>query len=315
MQIGTKQLFDSSLHRMTSLSAGAARLQTEIATGTKLQAASDDSVAFDRLTRLKRNLANEDQYASNVNAAATLLQQSDTALEGIEIQVQRAREIAIAASNDTMTPADRKALGIELNAILDTMMELANASDARGQPLFAGAGAGPAFSKDADGTVMWTGEGEAPPIPIGLNVTIQAADSGARLFGGISTASGTTDMFAIVQNLARALDGTAPADPALGETAQAQLRARLDAGLDGLAAATDRVASNRASVGARGARLEIETERLADLSTTREIERSGLEDADVTEAIARLQQTMLALEATQASFARLSQMSLFDYIR
>ena len=315
MQIGTKQLFDSSLHRMMSLSTTAARLQTEIATTKKLQTASDDSVAFDRLTRLKRDLANENQYASNVNAAATLLQQSDTALEGIEIQIQRAREIAIAASNDTMTPADRKALGIELNAILDTMMELANTRDARGQPLFSGASSGAAFAKDADGNVVWTGEGEAPPIPIGLNVTIQAADSGARLFGGIATASGTTDIFAIVQNLARALDDTAPDDPTMGDTAQAQLRARLDAGLDGLPAATARISATPAPLrGSRG-RLEIEADRLVDLSTTREIERSGLEDADVTESIARLQQTMLALEATQASFAKLSQMSLFDYIR
>ena len=43
--------------------------------------------------------------------------------------------------------------------------------------------------------------------------------------------------------------------------------------------------------------------------------RSKLEDTDVTSAVIELQQLMTALSATQASFTKLSGLSLFDYLR
>ena len=54
---------------------------------------------------------------------------------------------------------------------------------------------------------------------------------------------------------------------------------------------------------------------MTDAATTRETERSGLEDTDVTAAITELQKTMTVLQATQASFSKLSSLSLFDYLK
>ena len=49
--------------------------------------------------------------------------------------------------------------------------------------------------------------------------------------------------------------------------------------------------------------------------TAREAERSGLEDTDITKAIVDLQKASTILQATQSSLTRLSQLSLFDYLR
>jgi len=43
-------------------------------------------------------------------------------------------------------------------------------------------------------------------------------------------------------------------------------------------------------------------------------EQSQLGDVDLAEAITQLQQTLTTLEASQASFARVSSLSLFDLI-
>jgi len=43
--------------------------------------------------------------------------------------------------------------------------------------------------------------------------------------------------------------------------------------------------------------------------------RSDLEDLDYTEAISRMNKDQLALEAAQSSFAKISQLSLFQYIK
>jgi flagellar hook-associated protein 3 FlgL len=42
---------------------------------------------------------------------------------------------------------------------------------------------------------------------------------------------------------------------------------------------------------------------------------SGIEDVDITEAISRLSQDQMVLEATMATVARLSQLSLADFLR
>ena len=43
--------------------------------------------------------------------------------------------------------------------------------------------------------------------------------------------------------------------------------------------------------------------------------RSAIEDTDIPSAVAELQKTLTVLQATQASFTKLSGMSLFDYLR
>jgi flagellar hook-associated protein 3 FlgL len=42
---------------------------------------------------------------------------------------------------------------------------------------------------------------------------------------------------------------------------------------------------------------------------------SQAEDLDYTEAVTKMQKQMLALEASQSSFAKISSLSLFEYIR
>jgi flagellar hook-associated protein 3 FlgL len=308
MQIGTSYTFDRSIAQMRTLSDEATRLQNEIATGKRLTSPSVDPLAFNRVQGLDRGMADDTQFASNVALASSLLTQADGALESVETQLQRARELALRASNDTLSPTDRAAIAVELNAIVDDLFTIANGTDVRGTALFGGASAGTPFVRDANGVISFAGQGEAPPIPIARNATIAASDSGGRIFGNIEVGGQATDIFAIVSDLAAALsaDSTATA---------AERRAAIDTGIAGLSAAGERIGTARASVGARGARLELETERLATLATENKIQKETLEGVDLQTSIAQLQQTMLTLQATQASFARMSQLSLFDMLR
>lgn len=308
MQVGTNHLFEMNIARMRQRASEAAEWQTQIATGKRLTSPSVDALAYDRVTLLKRSIANEEQYSANVGLAKSVLSQSDDALKGVEAQLQRANELAIRASTATMSANDRAAIAVEMQNILDDIFTTANGADIRGTPLFGGAGTVPAFTRDANGVVSYAGSGEAAPIPVSESATVITNDSGARVFGNVQTPQGVRDVFAIVGDLAAALGPGGPTDPAA-------LRAEMARGIDGLKASIEHVAVARASIGARGARLELEGERLAQRSIDQDIERSGLEDADVTETVPKLQQALLTLQATQASFAKLSQLSLFDYIR
>jgi flagellar hook-associated protein 3 FlgL len=310
MQISTSQFYGSSLRRMTDLSAELAKYSAQASGGPKLTVASQDTVAWGRLTQNKRASTDEKQYGANLDMAAGLLQQSDDALEGIGTQLQRVRELAVRAASETLTDDDRASIATELDGIVDAMMDIANVADARGVPLFAGADGATPFAKDETGRVTYRGKGEPPAIPVSASGSVAATDSGARVFGAIGSGEGRQDMFAIVQNLAGALRNGSTAMP----EDRAAMRGEVDAALTATAAADERITNVRASIGARGARVALQQDQLTALAETREIERSGLEDADTTEALVKLQQFSTALSATQASFSKLAGLSLFDYL-
>lgn len=52
-----------------------------------------------------------------------------------------------------------------------------------------------------------------------------------------------------------------------------------------------------------------------DLKLGLQMALSGKEDLDYAAAITKMQAQMLSLEAAQSSFAKISQLTLFDYIR
>lgn len=302
MRVTTSQSFDRPSLLMTSLSSQADKLQTQVATGKKILAPSDSASGWQQLSGLKRAAADDDAYGANIKSAQALLAATDTALDQVETQLQRARALAVQANSDTVNAEGRAAIKVEIEAILEDLIGVANSTDTRGQPLFGGTSGDAAYTVQEDGSVAWTGGGDVAAIPIGDGEAIAATTSGARAFGGITGSSGTTDMFQILSAFAAALEP----DGAEGGVGTAM--SDLDAALDHLGA-------TRASVGARAFRLDLEAERLDEVEITREAARTGIEDADTAESIAQLQKTLTILQATQASFSKLTSLSLFDYLR
>ncbi len=300
MRIATNLFYDRASSAMGALTARGEALQTQIATGKRLTAPSSDAAAYRQLAGIRRAATDQVQDAANVTLAQSLLSASDTALAAIETQLQRASELAIQGSSGTLSAVQRETIASELDAIVEDLMKLANSTDSRGSPLFSGAGEAAPYVKANDGTIGYTGSGEAGAIPIGGGSTIHATTSGARIFGNIDAAAGgTSDMFAILQGLSTTLRSG-------GNTTAAITDVKTTLGSVGDA---------RASLGARAARLELESDRLGEVAVTREITRSALEDTDVTAAITELQKTLTVLQATQASFSKLSSLSLFNYLR
>ncbi|WP_417727015.1 flagellar hook-associated protein FlgL [Roseovarius sp.] len=88
-----------------------------------------------------------------------------------------------------------------------------------------------------------------------------------------------------------------------------------DALIDRLQDATDYVIDQRTQLGA----LSADAERQSDVIDNRRLAMdravSGLEDLDLPDALTRLQQAMLTRDAAQQTYARITQQSLFDFLR
>lgn len=299
MQLSSSRFYDRAAQTMGRLQAHADALQERIATGKKLGTPSDDAVAYRKLQGLAQAKADDKIDGANLKVAGSVLAQADSVLSSVTDQLQHASELALRASNGTMSAQDRRVIGIEVESILQSLVQLANAQDPRGEPLFGGADGGAGAVKQPDGSYVLAST-RPSAIPIGDGEAMEANEPAARVFG-FTGAGGPTDALTVMAALAEAL--------------QLNDAAGIATGVGDLKLAGDQVSAAQASLGARGARIDLAEAQLDRAATDREAARSGLEDADIVATATELQKTLTILAATQASFGKMSSMSLFDYLR
>jgi flagellar hook-associated protein 3 FlgL len=88
----------------------------------------------------------------------------------------------VQAASDTLSPADRQSIALEISSLRDQMLSLANTQDTNGNYLFSGSRVGsPAFSKDAKGLVVYQGDESRMKVAVGdnrrMNLNMPGADA------------------------------------------------------------------------------------------------------------------------------------------
>lgn len=118
------------------------------------------------------------------------------------------------------------------------------------------------------------------------------------------------DMFTTLSSLATALESSTqtPAERARFNSDMATVLQQLDQ-------TGDHLLSVRAEVGARLSAIDGAQEALADRKVELETTTSQLRDLDYAEAVSRMNQQLVGLQAAQASYSKIAQLSLFDYLR
>lgn len=298
MQVSTSGFYDRAAQTMGRLQAKANELQAR-GDGKRLHAPSDDAVAYRKLQGLAQAKADDKIDGANLKVAGSVLAQADSVLSSVTDQLQHASELALRASNGTMSAQDRRVIGIEVESILQSLVQLANSTDPRGEPLFGGADGGAGAVRQPDGSYALAST-RPSAIPIGEGEAMEANEPASRVFG-FTGAAGPTDALAVLAALAEAL--------------RANDAAGIATGVGDLKLAGDQVGAAQASLGARAARIDLAEAQLERAATDREAARSGLEDADIVATATELQKTLTILAVTQASFGKMSSMSLFDYLR
>lgn len=202
-----------------------------------------------------------------------------------------------------LSASQRAGIATEIAAISGELVRLANTRDSAGHALFGGDTAGPAYTLDAGGNPVYAGTATASDLPLGDGQSVTRGLTGPEFLNFTVNGSPTT-LFAVAKGLADALAGGSP-DPA--QSARDALGA-LDSGLEA-------ITTQQTVIGTRLNWIDLNTERRTQMAELRSEEQADLGGTDLAEAVSRLQQTMTVLEASQASFARLSQLSLFQFLR
>lgn len=179
-----------------------------------------------------------------------------------------------------------------------------------------------------DYTITFTDDEGAYEIVDGLGNVVATgtyARDGAIVFNGISislsgmpaandtfavSASATEDLFTTLDKIIAALESNP-----LTDAERAQFHSAMANAIQQLQTAGDHILGVRSEVGTRLSALETAENAREDLKVELQRMTSELRDLDYAEAISRMNQQLLGLEAAQASYVRISQLSLFDYLK
>jgi flagellar hook-associated protein 3 FlgL len=141
----------------------------------------------------------------------------------------------------------------------------------------------------------------------GVAVPIDGAPAAGDTF--TAAPSSSRDVFATVSSLIDTLK-----TPAQSDTARASLHNKLGQLLADIDQATNHVISKRSDVGSRSRALDDEASLSADFKVQLSTTLSSIRDLDYADALTRLSQQQLGLQAAQQAFAQTQGLTLFRYL-
>lgn len=303
MKISTQLFFDRASTQMVQTQTRLQNTQAQLATGKQVTQASDAPDQASSLQRLRSFIDQQESYRDSLGRLSDRLQSQDTILQNVSGMLIRLRELSVQYSNGTLSPDQRRIAAVEVRGIRDQLLSLANSRDANNQALFAGADtAGQAY--DAQG--IYQGDHTSNQMAVSNSRLIADQRVGSDIFVSVNRNRGllgeeAVGFFRVIDEIAEGL-----------ELNDVQAVSR---GISEIGQIHQGISMAQAAVGADMNVVESQTDLIEDQLVTLRNMQSEIEDVDYTEAVTRMQRDMLSLQAAQSSFAQISRMTLFDYLR
>ncbi|MEY3549448.1 MAG: Flagellar hook-associated protein 3 [Pseudomonadota bacterium] len=306
MKVSTSMFFDRASAQLANVQGNLAKTQEQLSTGKQITKPSDEPDKASLVTRLESEIARQKSYQESIKAIEIRRKAEDTALNSTSDVMFRMKELSVQAANDTLGAADRKTIALEMTELRNQILSLANSQDSNGNYLFAGSRVSQMpFSPDAKGVIVYKGDQARMVVGVGDNRRMNQNIPGSDAFTNVVRDDGKGGRVGI--GFFQAMGDLIEAVKSSNRVAIQRGISEIDTLQQGLSDATAQVGTDLNVVDSQNNVLDEITLRL---KTT----MSDIQDLDYTEAITKMNKDQLALEAAQSSFAKISKLSLFNYI-
>ena len=267
-----------SLNAQRSLAESSRELATameRLSSGKKINSAADDAAGFAIAERMTAQVRGLNMATKNANDGLAMLATIENATNDVTDMLQRIRELAVQAANDTNSADDRKYLQGEVDSLLNEINRVSSQTIYNNEAVLDGTRAG----------VLQVGTEASQTIDFNissidtdeLGLTSSAIASGGAV--SLVTASGVTAISVLT---------------ASGATAA----------LADISDAIEQVAGDRAGYGALANRLEYTVSNLMNVAEFTTAARSRIEDADFAAESARLAKAQVLQQTGTAMLAQ-----------
>jgi flagellar hook-associated protein 3 FlgL len=302
MKISTSQYFTTMNNLMTEQHGKIAKLQAQLSVGRKNVTPSTDVKATTSSLKLSDVISKQQDDIANLKNVNAGYKEEEAVMMSMSNMMIRMQEISIAARSDTYATSDLDIFAIEVEGYMDDIRGLANSRDSNGHFMFSGTKVTTLpFTKNAAGTVIYNGNQTEPKLELDTGYKLPLSISGNKLAGVITRGATKIDMFQVMQDFVTAL--------------KANNKVGVDTAIDELKVVSSNLNKNLVDNGLR----QNLVDQRRDIGEGKILIYKGLlsdaQDVDYASAITQLSSDMLGLEAAQSTFAKVSQLSLFSFLR
>lgn len=267
------------------------QLFVKTSTGIEVAKASDNPSSVGSIIGCRSDLVKGERYVAHCKHVQDNLSASEIYLDSVEELMARAKEIAVAGANDSLSATDKATLADEVSQLREELLDLANTQVA-GKYLFAG------YNDQtlpfSGSPVTYNGTNDHQMIEISPGATVAKNITGEELF------MSPVNLFTTLEDLQTALTS--------GNSAT------VSAMLTPLEDAAEQVRSQQSSLGNISARMDDMISMHENALLQIESTLSRHQDADLTEVLSEIAKMETSLEATMQVTARVSSLSLMDYL-
>jgi flagellar hook-associated protein 3 len=164
-------------------------IRETIASGKKVREPSDNPTAVVNINEFSNQIDDLEQFDQNITSARNQLENSEATMGELSGLLQRTRQIAVQANNDTLNQDDRVNIAAEVDQRLEQAVRLAN-SQLGGEYIFSGAETSTSqkpfqVERNGEGEIIevnYHGDSEPKSAKTSPDQTIQKNIIGHRLF-------------------------------------------------------------------------------------------------------------------------------------
>jgi flagellar hook-associated protein 3 FlgL len=182
-----------SVSAMLEQQSALARLQNQVALGTRVTTPADDPIAAVHILELQRAQSESEQFAKNSTLAKNRLSLEEQSMIDVGSVLTRVRELMVQAGNvGTLSNNDRLSIATELAARLDELQDVANRQDGNGEYLFSGYATKTQPFSGGDGTpISYVADQGERQLAISTTQRVADSHNGFDVFVDIPEGNGT----------------------------------------------------------------------------------------------------------------------------
>ncbi len=280
-----------------------------MASAKKIVRPSDEPDRASAVLRIKSIVDRQDRHLEALVATKNRLGSEEGALTDSADLLARIKELSIQAANDTYDPANREVIAIEIDGMREQLLSLANARDSMDNYLFAGTRVQVRpFQPDETGKIEYVGDQTRTDVKVGDHRDLSVNRSGTDVFRSLvrppKTPNGEAERVGFFDSLQQLTVAIRKGD-----------NNGMQRGLGEVDQMIKGIAFSISEVGTASRVAEMQTAMVEETQLQMKTVLSDVQDLDYAEAVTRMQKQVMALEAAQRSFAQISRLSLFEYVR
>ncbi|MGC9421845.1 MULTISPECIES: flagellar hook-associated protein FlgL [Vibrio] len=297
MRISDSQFSQIMLQSLQGNNAGLGQVLQQMSTSDRLTKISDDPMASIKLLNLEREGSAIDQYQSNIANVKTTLSRQETHLDSVNESLKSIRDLVLWGANGSLTDVDRDGMVTELKSLRDAVESSFNAQDEEGHYLFSGTKTNKPAIQHSGGAYIVDGNSDKRVVTVAKGVTMESNVTAKEILelGGGNNVLNQIDT--LISEFA------APS---------ANFQATVDATLSVIDQTSANVLGAMTNIGGRYNNLDLLNSAHGENKLFVDKVSSDLSALDYGEASVRLSKYLAALQATQASYVKINELSLFD---